>query len=84
MVNILVKMSKKGDFENQLSLIVILVLNHPSISAIFQIVQIAGNQKNALTGESLYSLNFTLEFFIMIFVLTNQLNISKFLPLHSY
>ena len=28
----------------------------------------------------IYSLNFSLEFFIMIFFLTNQLNISKFLP----
>ena len=27
-----------------------------------------------------YSLNFSLEFFIMIFFVTNQLNISKFLP----
>ena len=27
-----------------------------------------------------HSLNFCLEFFIMIFVVTNQLNISKFLP----
>ena len=29
----------------------------------------------------IYSLNFSLEFFIMIFFETNQLNISKFLPL---
>ena len=29
----------------------------------------------------IYSLNFSLEFFIMIFFVTNQLNISKFLPL---
>ena len=28
----------------------------------------------------IYSLNFSLEFFIMIFFVTNQLNISKFLP----
>ena len=29
----------------------------------------------------IYSLNFSLKFFIMIFLVTNQLNISKFLPL---
>ena len=28
----------------------------------------------------IYSLNFSLEFFIMIFFVTNQLNVSKFLP----
>ena len=32
----------------------------------------------------IYSLNFSLEFFIMIFFVTNQLNISKFLPLQIY
>ena len=28
----------------------------------------------------IYSLNFSLEFFIMIFFVTNQVNVSKFLP----
>ena len=38
----------------QKSKIVILVLTKCSISAVFQIVQLRGNQKIALIGESLY------------------------------
>ena len=33
-----------------------------------------------LSAQLRYSLNVSLEFFIMIFFVTNQLNISKFLP----
>ena len=36
--------------------IVVLVLNQSPISAVFPIVQFAGDQKNALNGESLYYL----------------------------
>ena len=42
------------DFENSKSQIAILVLNQCSISAVFPIVRFAGDQKTALTGESLY------------------------------
>ena len=40
--------------KTQKSQIAILVLNQCSISAVFQIVRFAGDQKTALTGESLY------------------------------
>ena len=43
------KMSKKEDFKIKKSKLTILVLNQPSISAVFQIVQFAGDQKTALT-----------------------------------
>ena len=42
------------DFENSKSQIAILVLNQCSISAGFPKVWFAGDQKTALTGESLY------------------------------
>ena len=38
----------------QKSEIAIFVLNQSPISAVFQIVQLPGDQKTALTGESLY------------------------------
>ena len=41
----------------QKSKIVSLVLKQSSISAVFQIVRFAGDQKTALTGESLYLLD---------------------------
>ena len=47
---------KKWTLKIQKSKIVILVLNQCSISAVFQIVQLPGDQKTALTGESLYVL----------------------------
>ena len=46
---------KKGTLKIQKSKIAILVLNHSPISAVFQIVRFPGDQKTALTGESLYS-----------------------------
>ena len=49
--NCLLKLAKKVDFEN--SQIAILVLNQCSISAVFLIVRFAGDQKTALSGESL-------------------------------
>ena len=45
---------KKGTLKIQKSKIVILVLNLCPISVVFQIVQLPGDQKTALTGESLY------------------------------
>ena len=48
------KMRKKGTLKIQKSLIAILVINQPPISAVFPIVRFAGNPKTALTGESLY------------------------------
>ena len=46
-------MTKKRDFEK--SQITVLVLNQCLISAVFPIVRFAGDQKTALTGESLYT-----------------------------
>ena len=45
---------KKWTLKSQKSQIAILLLNQCSISAVFPIVRFAGDQKNALTGESLY------------------------------
>ena len=45
---------KKWTLKTQKSQIAILVLNQCSISAVFPIVRFAGDQKTALTGESLY------------------------------
>ena len=45
---------KKWTLKTQKSQIAILVLNQCSISAVFQIVRFAGDQKTALSGESLY------------------------------
>ena len=45
---------KKWTLKTQKSQIAILVLNQCSISAVFAIVRFAGDQKTALTGESLY------------------------------
>ena len=47
-------MSKKGTLKIKKSKIAILVLNQCSISAVFQIVRLPGDQKTALTGDSLY------------------------------
>ena len=47
---------KKGTLKIQKSKIAILVLNQSSISAVFQIVRFPGDQKTALTGDSLYIL----------------------------
>jgi hypothetical protein len=47
------KWAKKGTFKIQKSQIAILVLNQCPISAVFPIVRFAGDQKTALTGESL-------------------------------
>ena len=48
------KWPKKVDFEKSKNQIAILLVNQCSISAVFQIVRFAGDQKTALTGESLY------------------------------
>ena len=48
-------MTKKGTLKIKKSEIEILVLNLCSISAVFQIVRLSGDQKTALTGDSLYS-----------------------------
>ena len=53
MVNILVK---RGDFENQKVPNCDYCTKSVLISEVFQIVQFAGDQKTALTGESLYLL----------------------------
>ena len=45
---------KKWTLKSQKSQIAILLLNQCSISAVFPIVRFAGDQKTALTGESLY------------------------------
>ena len=45
---------KKWTLKSQKSQITILLLNQCSISAVFPIVRFAGDQKTALTGESLY------------------------------
>ena len=45
---------KRWTLGTQKSQIAILVLNQCSISAVFQIVRFAGDQKTALSGESLY------------------------------
>ena len=45
---------KKWTLGTQKSQIAILVLNQCSISAVFPIMRFAGDQKTALTGESLY------------------------------
>ena len=47
---------KKWTLKTQKSQIAISVLNQCSISAVFPIVRFAGDQKPALTGESLYLL----------------------------
>ena len=47
------KWAKKGTLKIQKSQIAILVLNQCPISAVFPIVRFAGDQKTALTGESL-------------------------------
>ena len=51
---------KKWTLKSQKSQITILLLNQCSISAVFPIVRFAGDQKTALTGESLYLPNLTL------------------------
>ena len=51
----LFKSEKKWTLKIQKSKIVILVLKQSPISAVFQIVRFPGDQKIALTGESLYS-----------------------------
>ena len=48
------KIPKKWTLKIQKSKIVILVLNQSSISAVFPIVQFAGDPKTALTGDPLY------------------------------
>ena len=50
----LFKSEKMWTLKIQKSKIVILVLNQSPISAVFPIVQFPGDQKTALTGESLY------------------------------
>ena len=45
---------KKWTLKSQKSQITILLLNQCSISAVLSIVRFAGDQKTALTGESLY------------------------------
>ena len=45
---------KKWTLKSQKSQIAILLLNQCSISAVFPIVRFAGDQKTALSGESLY------------------------------
>ena len=52
--NYLLKLAKKWTLKTQKSQIAILVLNQCSISAIFPTVRFAGDQKTALSGESLY------------------------------
>ena len=52
--NYLLKLAKKWTLKTQKSQIAILVLNQCPISAVFPIVRFAGDQKTALTGESLY------------------------------
>ena len=56
-INLLLKSSqnelKKGTLKIQKSKIAILVLSQSPISAVFQIVRFPGDQKTALTGESL-------------------------------
>ena len=51
---------KKWTLKSQKSQIAILLLNQCSISAVFPIVRFAGDQKTALTGESLYFLQILL------------------------
>ena len=48
------KNPKKWTLKIQKSKIVVLVLNQSPISAVFAIVRFAGDQKTALTGDSLY------------------------------
>ena len=52
---------KKGTLKIQKSKTAILVLNQSPISAVFQIVWLSGDQKTALTGESLYPISFIIE-----------------------
>ena len=54
--NCLLKLPKKWTLKTQKSQIAILVLNQCSISAVFPIVRFAGDQKTALSGESLYAI----------------------------
>ena len=51
--NYLLKLAKKWTLKTQKSQIAILVLNQCSISAVFPIVRFAGDQKTALSRESL-------------------------------
>ena len=53
---------KKWTLKSQKSQIAILLLNQCSISAVFPIVQFAGDQKTALTGESLYYLKDAIQY----------------------
>ena len=53
---------KKRTLKIQKSKLAILVINQSSISAVFQIVRFPGDQKTALTGESLYNLTNNLIF----------------------
>ena len=46
---------KKWTLKSQKSQIAILLVNQCSISAVFPIVWFAGDQKTALSGESLYT-----------------------------
>ena len=59
---------KRGTLKIQKSQIAILVLNQSPISAVSPIVRFAGDQKTALTGESLYIL-ITMCLFISLFLL---------------
>ncbi len=45
---------KKWTLKTQKSQIALLIVKQYSISAVFPIVRFAGDQKTALTGESLY------------------------------
>ena len=54
MVNILVKMSKKGDFKNLKVKNGALVLNQSPFSTVFPIVRFPGGAKTVLSGDPLY------------------------------
>ena len=54
LIKIIETSKKKGTLKIQKSKIVILVLNQCPISVVFQIVQLPGDQKTAITGESLH------------------------------
>ena len=70
--NCLLKLAKKWTLKTQKSQIAILVLNQCSISAVFPIVRFAGDQKTALTGESLYTLNWFFTTEVMIVKIVNS------------
>ena len=55
-------MSQKGDFEDPKVPNYNLVLNQSPISAVFPLVRFTGDQKTALTGESLYKIIYPNEF----------------------